>query len=203
MSTQSCACCSRVSASTSTGVWLTTFSSALWLQTSHSSGATLKSPTMIVGSLKALGPARHALDEVELLSELRVDRAVGRVAAGGDVDILEPDSAFEPHADVPRLAIVLPVVLARVLQRHPAEDRDAMVHPLPVELAMDVAVTLEQIGREDGVENLGFLEAQDVGLLLGDQALDKPGARAHRVDVPGRDLQLRSHTYPLSLPAPI
>ena len=136
MSTQSCACWSRVSASTSTGVWLTTLSSALWLQTSHSSGATLKSPTMIVGSREPLRPAGHPLDEVELLAELRIDRAVGRVAAGGDIDVLEPDAAFQPHADVPRLAIVLPVVLARSLQRHAAEDRDAMVHPLPVELAM-------------------------------------------------------------------
>src|SRR5438094_131669 len=51
ISTQSCACWSRVSASISTGVWLTTVSKALWLHTSHSSGATLKSPTMIVGSV--------------------------------------------------------------------------------------------------------------------------------------------------------
>ena len=74
MSIQSCACCSRVSASTSIGVWLTTSSSALWLQTSHSSGATLKSPTIKVGSLQAFRPARHPLDEVELLAELGVDR---------------------------------------------------------------------------------------------------------------------------------
>ena len=38
--------------------------------------------------------------------------AVGDVAAGGDIDILEPDAALEPDADVARLAIVLPVVAA-------------------------------------------------------------------------------------------
>ena len=115
ISTQSCACCSLVSASTSIGVWLTTVSSALWLQTSHSSGATLKSPTMIGRLGQALGPSGHPLDEVELLAELRIDAAVGHVAAGRHIDILEPDSALEPHADVARLAIVLPVVLARIL----------------------------------------------------------------------------------------
>ena len=35
------------------GVWLTTLRSCLWLQTSHSSGATLKSPTMTVGAAQA------------------------------------------------------------------------------------------------------------------------------------------------------
>ena len=114
-------------------MWLTTVSSALWLHTSHSSGATLKSPTMIVGSLQPLGPAGHALDEVELLAELGIERPVRHVAAGRHVDILQPDPAFEPDADVPRFAIVLPVVLAGILQRHPAEDRDSMVHPLAVE----------------------------------------------------------------------
>ncbi len=73
-SIQSLLACSRVSASTSTGVWLTTLSSCLWLQTSHSSGATLKSPTMIVGQSQRLGPARHPLDEVELLAELGIER---------------------------------------------------------------------------------------------------------------------------------
>ena len=65
---------------------------------------------------------------------LGLTRAVGRVAAGRDIDVLEPDAAVEADADVPRLAIVLPVVLARILQRHAAEDRDAVVHPLAVEL---------------------------------------------------------------------
>src|SRR4051812_44122208 len=41
--------------------------------------------------LEALGPARHAPDEVELLPEFWIEEAIGRVAAGGDVNILEPD----------------------------------------------------------------------------------------------------------------
>jgi hypothetical protein len=78
-----------------------------------------------------------------------------------------------------------------------------MMHPLPVELAVDVPVAIEQFGRKDRVEHLGFLEAQDVGLVLGDEALDEPGARAHRVDVPRRDFQPFAHVSALSLPSPI
>ena len=114
------------------------------------------------------GPARHALDEVELLAELGIDRPVGRIAAGGHINIFEPDAAFQPNANVARFAIVLPIVLARILQRNPAQDRDAMVHALTVERRMDIAVALEQLGWEDAVEHLGFLQAQDVRLLLGD-----------------------------------
>ena len=104
---------------------------------------------------------------------------------------------------MPRLAIVLPVVLAGVFQGHPAEDRDAVVHPLAVELPVDVAVTVEQVGRKDVVEHLGFLKAQDVGLLLGDQSLDERRARPHRVDVPRSDFQPFAHVRSLSPPAPI
>src|SRR5207253_322984 len=58
------------------------------------------------GLAKALGPPRHALDEIELLAEFRVLIAVGDIAPGGDIDILKPDAAIEPDADVSRFAIV-------------------------------------------------------------------------------------------------
>src|SRR5690348_8867281 len=145
-------------------------------------------------------PARHPADEVELLAELGIDGAVGRVAASRNVDVLEPDAALEPDADMPRLAIVLPVVPAGVLQRHSAEDPHAMMYTLAVQLAVDVAVAVEQIEREDAVEHHGFLQAQDVGLLLTDQALDERNARANRVDVPRSDLQPFAHVARLARP---
>ena len=58
-STQLPAARTRAKASTSTGVWLTTLSSALWLHTSVSSGATLRSPTTTARSgsrWRSLGP---------------------------------------------------------------------------------------------------------------------------------------------------
>ena len=149
-STQSCACCSRPSASTSIGVWLTTLSSALWLQTSHSSGATLKSPTIRVGSSSVFGPARHALDEVELLAELGIELAVGNVAAGGDVDVLQPDPAVEPRrrCGAPRHC---PASRARPASRSGTRLRIATPWCIlwPLSCVMDVAEPAEQLGRED------------------------------------------------------
>ena len=54
-----------------------------------------------------------------------------------------------------------------------------MVHPLAVELAMDIAMVVEQLERKNVVEHLGFLKAQDIRLLLGEQPLDQRGARPH------------------------
>ena len=53
---------------------------------------------------KAVRPAGHAADEVELLAELGVLLAVGNVAPGRHIDIFDPDSAFEPRADMASLA---------------------------------------------------------------------------------------------------
>ena len=47
-----------------------------------------------------------------------------------------------------------------------------MVHLLAVELVMDVAERVEQLGGEDIVLRLGLLQAEDVGLLLVEEALD-------------------------------
>ena len=136
------------SASTSIGVWLTTSSSCLWLHTSHSSGAMLKSPIRIVGHVERLRPARHPLDEIELLAEFGVDLAVGNVAARGHIDILEPHAVRQPHADMPRLAIGLPVEPVVLDHRHAAEDRDAVVHPLAVDDDVVVAERAERRRRE-------------------------------------------------------
>ena len=136
------------------------------------------------------------------MAELGVDRAVRRVAAGGDIDVLKSDSAVETHPDVPRFAIVLPVVPSGIAQRDAAENGYSVMHALAVERVVDVAVAVEEVGREDGVEHLGFLEAENVRLLLGDQALDQRDARAHRVDVPRSDLQPITHVRRLPSPGP-
>src|SRR3546814_13243871 len=61
------------------------------------------------GQGERLGPARHPLDEIELLPEFGIERAIGDVAAGGHVDVLDPHPVRQPHADMPRLAVRLPV----------------------------------------------------------------------------------------------
>ena len=92
----------------------------------------LKSPTMIVGSSRPSDQRVIRSRKSSFWPNFGLTVAVGNVAAGGHIDILQPDAAVEPHADMPRLAIGLPVVLAVLAQRHAAEDRDAVMHPLAV-----------------------------------------------------------------------
>src|SRR3546814_17439953 len=63
-------------------------------------------------------PARHPFQKRQLLPELGVGLEVGCLAPGGDVDVLEPDSAIEQRADMPRLALVLPVLGGILANRH-------------------------------------------------------------------------------------
>ena len=75
-SIQSPAFCAAVSFSHSIGVCDTTLSSALWLQTSCSSGATLRSPTTIERSSRAgsmCGHSRSSSRNDELVREFRID----------------------------------------------------------------------------------------------------------------------------------
>src|SRR5687767_12022912 len=91
-----------------------------------------------------------------------------------------------------RLAIVLPVVTPAVVQRDAAQDGHAVVHFLAIELMMDISARVEKLRREDKVLGLGLLEAEYVGLLLVEQALDDRDPGSNRVDVPGGDLE-RGH----------
>src|SRR5206468_11799167 len=84
-----------------------------------------------------------------------------------------------------------------------AQDRDAVMHPLSVEHDMLIAALLERIGGEDTVEDLRFLQAQDVGLLLVDQPLDECRPRPYRVDVPRGNLQSLGHYVRLAPPWPL
>jgi len=58
---------------------------------------------------------------------------------------------------------------------------------------MDVAMAPEKVRRKDVVENLRFLETEDVGLLLANEAIDERHPRTHGIDVPGCDLQPFAH----------
>jgi len=62
-------------------------------------------------------------------------------------------------------------VLSGIFERDPAQDGDPVVHPLPIEGDVDIAAALEQLRREDAVEDLGLLQAEDVRLLLGHKTM--------------------------------
>ena len=101
--------------------------------------------------------------------------AVGNVAARGHVDVLQPDPAIEPDADMARLAVRLPVEPVVLAHRHLRGDGDAMVHRLAADEEVVVAEPPEQPFRELGVADLGFLQAEDVGRFLGQELLDDLG----------------------------
>jgi len=63
------------------------------------------------------------------------------------------------------------------------------VHLLAVEFVVDVAAAGEQFCREHRIHRLGFLEAQQVRLLVVEEARDDPGPGADRIDVPAGDLE--------------
>ena len=65
-----------------------------------------------------------------------------------------------------------------------------MVHLLAVELVMDIAARMKQLRGEDIVLRLGFLKAEDVWLLLVQEAFYDMRAGADGIDVPGSDLEL-------------
>ena len=80
-----------MSFSVSTGVCETTLSICLWLHTSCSSGATLRSPTRIARSPfrgRSFSMRVQLVEEGELVGEFHVDGGIGLVAAGRHIEIV-------------------------------------------------------------------------------------------------------------------
>ncbi len=115
------------------------------------------------------------------------------VAAGRNVDVLQPDPAFEANPDMARLAIGLPIVALLLPRRQSAEDRHSVVHALAAEDLVNVAEAVEHAGGEVGVADLGLLQAQYVGRFLAEELLDDLDACADGIDVPGGDLERERH----------
>src|SRR5690606_30090999 len=140
--------------------------------------------------VERVGPARHALEEIELLPELGIDGAVRNVAACGDVDVLEHQAlalAEELDADMARFPVILPVMPRKLAQRDPADRGDTMIALLALDRAMSVAERLERGVRELLLETLDLLQAQHVGLLCLHKACDLIDPQANRIDVPRGD----------------
>ena len=177
------------SVSTSIGVWLTTSSSALWFHTSHSSGAMLKSPTIKVGSanfsdqrvIRSMKSSFWPNLGFGCGRECRRRRGYRHSPAGCRSRAGRRRGAPR-HCPASRGA--------RVVQRNAAQDGDAMVHLLAVRVRDGRSRANGTARREDMVLRLGLLQAEDVGLLLVEEALDDRRAGADRIDVPGSDLEL-------------
>ena len=126
-SIQSCAAYSRAIRSVSSGVWLTTFSSCLWLHTSCSNGATFRSPTT-TRARRTLGfhlgeILLHLVQELKLVRELLVRIGVGNVAAGRHIEIVHLDLAGQRHAHMPRIAFARKTPSLRLVETARARAR--------------------------------------------------------------------------------
>jgi len=109
-----------------TGVWLTTSRSCLWLQTSCSSGAMLRSPTRMARGidLRISSETRcNASDESKLVCEFRILVGIGDVAAGRDVEVMQRGSPWHPvptsAADMPGIGLAahVPRLKSRIGER--------------------------------------------------------------------------------------
>ena len=103
--------------------------------------------------------------------------SVGRSSAPAGPEQLDPD--------VPRLAVILPVVPGDLAQRHAADGGDPVIALLPVDHAVHVAERFEGRVRELLLAALDLLQAQHVGPLLLEQTYDLADPQADRIDVPG------------------
>ena len=108
-------------------------------------------------------PLRHPPDKIELLPEFAILLPVGNVAACWYVDIVQPNAIGQPGADMPSLAIILPVMLDDISQWNPADNGDTVVHLLAIEDDMWIAASLKLSERKHAILGLGFLQAQNVG----------------------------------------
>ena len=136
-----------------------------------------------------IGPAGHPVEEIEFLAELCVLLAVGFVAARRDIDVLDdhPLVVGQLDPDMARFAIVLPVVAAEFPERRFRYRRDAVIALLPMHGKMLVSQRAERLVGKLVLLALDLLQAQHIGRLLFDEALDDGHAQADGIDVPGSD----------------
>ena len=129
--------------------------------------------------------------------ELAVVELGAHLPAVGDVDAHDAHAVARcrEHTRVALVGVdvILVEAVGRVADAHAREDGDAVPLPLPVVHRL-VAQGLEAQVRERLVGELGLLQAQDVGLGVGEPLLDPLLACLQRVDVPGGD------AHPATLP---
>ncbi len=147
----------------------------------------------------------HLVEEGELVGELRIERRVGHVAAGRDVEVMQHQRRVEAGAraefdrDVPRIDLVAEGANAGRLERHARDDGNAVIALLPVECDMLVAEALEALERKGIVRALGFLQAQHVRPRRLEKARDEIDPQPDRVDIPCREGQAHGEGLPLTV----
>ena len=123
------------------------------------------------------------------MREFLVLLGIGDIAAGGHIEIVQLQAILERHAHMPGVTFAAEILGACFFERQPREHGDAVIGLLAVNRLMDIAQLGQGRFGEKLVHHLGLLQAQDVGLLIAQQAGHQLDAVTHRIDVPGGDFQ--------------
>ena len=152
------------------------------------------------GALRLRRPQRrgvaHLIEEGKLVGEFRIDRRIGNVAAGRDIEIMHRDRIAQPGAlaehrgDMAAIGLAAETLDVEAFERQSRKHDDAVIALLAVERDVLVAEPLETLARKSVVRALGLLQAKDVGPDRLDEFGDQIDAQPHRIDVPGRELDL-------------
>ena len=139
-------------------------------------------------------PAGELLEELELVGELVVDRGVGDIPAGGDIEVVQfhPADHRRDVAGVPPLA---PVASAGLLQGQLRQDGHPVVALHAPHRLMGIAQPRNRPGGKQFVGHFGFLEANDIRSRIVHESFQEIEPQAHRIYVPGRNFHLISAIY--------
>ena len=133
----------------------------------------------------------HLVEKFQLVIEFRIERGIGNVAAGRNVEIVQHQRLCElrlfaeRHRDVTRIDLVAEGSDIGGLERQFRDDGDAVIALLPVQRDVLIAEPLEALQRKGVVDAFGFLQAQHVRPRRFEEFGDDVDAQAHRIDIPG------------------
>ena len=155
------------------------------IQVAHDDGVT---PRQI-----AAQPARHLVEEIELVGEFVICFTIRFVAAGGHIKIMHGDGVSprvarrEGHGDMARVALFAELALVDGFEGNARGDAHAVIALLPIDRHMGIAQALEVTEGKFAVAALRFLKADHIGLKAVGEMFDQRHAQPHRIDVPGRE----------------
>ena len=101
---------------------------------------------------------------------------------------MQLDTVLEAHLDMPAIHVVAQADGVFFGEGPLREDGDAVIALLAVDGLVDIAQLPERLGGKEVVHDLGFLQAEHVGLLPPEEQVDEAEPQADRVDIPGGEL---------------
>ena len=135
----------------------------------------------------ALGrePRRQFVEKLQFVGKFRVGVRIGNVASRRHIDVVQFGAAGQLDHGMAAVGSRAPRPRRRRGERQARQDGDAVIALHAVHQQVAIAQRLELRARKQLVRGLGLLEAQNIGLLLLEEAADEPDAQPDRVDVPG------------------